>query len=165
VNYQYKRVSRKRTCLICGKADWCSYTPDSKNSFCARVSQGADRVSRPGWGVFHHEQSLFGNSPIPFPSKPPSKKAEIAPIEIRDFAYRKLIELSLATESLTITDGPKGLRERKILDFHNYGSLPESQNERSQIAKIIRLSINQEFPEVVKERKSALSGIPGFWID
>jgi len=165
VNYQYKRVSRKRTCLICGKPDWCSYTPDSKISFCARVSQGADRVSRTGWGVFHHEPSLFGNSPIPFPSKPPSKKAEIAPIEIRDFAYRKLIELSPATESLTITDGPKGLRERKILDFHNYGSLPESQNERSQIAKIIRLSINREFPEFVKERKSALSGIPGFWID
>lgn len=165
MNFQYKRVSRKRNCLICGKPDWCSYTPDGKVSFCARISNGADRVSRTGWGVFHHEQSLFGNSPIPFPSKPPTKKPELAPIKIRDFAYRKLIELSPATVSPTIIDSPKGLRARKILDFHNYGSLPTKQNERNQLAKIIRSAINQEFPEFVKSRKSALSGLPGFWID
>lgn len=122
-------------------------------------------MSRTGWGVFHHEQSLFGNSPIPFPSKPPTKKVELAPIKIRDFAYRKLIELSPATGSQTIIDGPKGLRARKILDFHHYGSLPTKQNKRNQLAKIIRCAINQEFPEFVKNRKSALSGLPGFWID
>jgi hypothetical protein len=165
VNSNYKRVNRHRTCLICGKPDWCSYTPDAKISFCARISQGADRVSHTGWGVFYHEQSLFGNSPIPCPSKPPTKKVELAPIEIRDFAYRKLIELSPATQSPTTIDGPKGLRARKIFNFHDYGSLSTKQNERNSLAKIIRLAINREFPEFVKYRKSALSGLPGFWID
>ena len=122
-------------------------------------------MSRTGWGIFYHEQSLFGNSPIPFPSKPPTQKVELAPIEIRDFAYRKLIELSPATGSQTIIDGPKGLRARKILDFHNYGSLASKQSERDQLAKIIRCAINQEFPEFVKNRQSGLSGLPGFWID
>lgn len=165
MNFQYKRVSRKRTCLICGKPDWCSFTPDSKISFCARVCKGADRVSRTGWGVFYHEPSLFGNFPIPCPTKPPPKKPELAPIEIRDFAYKKLIELSPATRSRIIIDGAEGLRRRKIFDFDHYGSLPKTQSERNDLAKLIRSCINKEFPEFVKTRKLGLSGIPGFWID
>lgn len=165
MNSQYKRVSRKRTCLICGKPDWCSYTPDCKISFCARVSEGADRLSRTGWGVFYHESSLFGNFPVPCPAKPPPIKVELAPIEIRDFAYRKLIELSPATEFQVIIDGQQGLRARKILDFHNFGFLPKCRNDRNEIAKIIRCALNREFPEFVKARNFGLSGLPGFWID
>ncbi|HMS43001.1 MAG TPA: hypothetical protein PKE69_22420, partial [Pyrinomonadaceae bacterium] len=70
MNSQYKRVSRQRICLICGKPDWCSYTPDSRISFCARIITNADRVSRTGWGVFYHEKLLFADAPLPFPSKP-----------------------------------------------------------------------------------------------
>ena len=135
LNSFYRRVSRKRTCIICGKPDWCSYTPDGKISFCARVTHSADRVSRTDWGVYYHEKSLFGNSPIPFPSKPPPKKIELAPIEIRDFAYRKLIALYPAFESDEIINGPKGLHSRKILDFENYGSLPQTRAERENLAK------------------------------
>ena len=122
-------------------------------------------MSRTGWGVFYHEPSLFGNSPIPFPSKPPIKKPELAPVEIRDFAYRKLIELSSATNSKEITDGSKGLRARKILDFENYGSLPKNQLKRNEFAKIIRQLLNQEFPDFVRNQKSGLTGVPGFWVD
>ncbi|HEY0460630.1 MAG TPA: hypothetical protein VGC97_15945, partial [Pyrinomonadaceae bacterium] len=120
VNSQYKRVSRRRTCLICGKPDWCSYTPDAKISFCARIINNADRVGRTGWGVFYHEKSLFGDTPLPFPIKPSPKKTELAPIEVRDFAYRKLIALSPASGSDEIINGPKGLPSREILDFENY---------------------------------------------
>lgn len=165
MNSNYKRVSRKRTCLICGKPDWCSYTPDGKVSFCARISQGADRISRTGWGVFHHEQSLFGNSPIPFPSKPPTKKVELAPIEIRDFAFRKLIELSPASKFPQTVDGPKGLRNRRILNFDDFGGLPPTFRERQKLAKLIRSSVNLQFPEYVRKFQSSLSGIPGFWLD
>jgi hypothetical protein len=125
VNSNYKRVSRRRTCLICGKPDWCSYTPDAKISFCARVCDGADRVSRTGWGVFFHEKALFGSSPIPCPPKPRTPKIELAPIEIRDFAYRKFNELAPAHNSKEIIDGPKGLKGRRIIDFEHYGSLPQ----------------------------------------
>ena len=165
VNSQYKRVSRQRTCLICGKPDWCSYTPDGKISFCARVIQNADRVSRTGWGVFYHEKSLFGEAPLPFPAKPPPQKPELAPIEIRDFAYRKLIELAPATNAKEIINGQKGLRSRKILNFEDFGSLPPTQSERSELAKLIRSLLNREFPDYVRKFKSSLSGVPGFWID
>lgn len=165
MNSQYKRVSRRRTCLICGKPDWCSYTPDAKISFCARVTTNADRVSRTGWGVFYHEKSLFTEAPLPFPAKPPPKNAQLAPIEIRDFVYRKLIALSPASESDEIINGPKGLRSRKILDFENYGSLPQTRAEREFIAKQIRILINRKFPDFVRKQQSSVTGLPGFWLD
>ena len=165
MNSQYKRVSRQRTCLICGKPDWCSYTPDARISFCARITTNADRVSRTGWGVFYHEKRLFSEAPLPFPAKPPSKNAQLAPIEIRDFVYRKLIALSPASESDEIINGPKGLRARKILDFENYGSLPQTRAEREFIANQIRILINRKFPDFVRKQKSSVTGLPGFWLD
>ena len=57
------------------------------------------------------------------------------------------------------------MRARKILDFENYGSLPQNQNERREIAKIIRNSICRQFPDYVRKQKSAVAGLPGFWID
>ena len=122
-------------------------------------------MSRTGWGVFYHEKPLFGEASLPCPKKPPPKKVELAPIEIRDFVYRKLIALSPATESDEIINGPKGLRSRKILDFENYGSLPQIQNERRKIAKIIRNSICRRFPDYVRTQKSAAHGLPGFWFN
>ncbi len=161
----YKRVSRKRLCRVCGKPDWCSYTPDEKITFCARIARNADRVSRTGWGVFYHEKSLFPIEPFPFPRLPPPKKAELAPLEIRDFTYRKLIELAPATDSKEIIDGEKGLRARKILDFESYGALPQTRAERARLAKEIRALINRKFPDYVKRQKTAIAGLPGFWLD
>jgi len=165
VNSNYKRVSRQRTCLICGKPDWCSYTPDAKISFCARIVTNADRVSRTGWGVFYHDKSLFAESRLPLPSKPPPKKPELAPIEIRDFAYRKLIALSPANNSEILINGKSGLLERKIFDFQNYGSLPQNQAKRNKLAQVIRQSLNRTFPDYVRRNKSSLFGLPGFWLD
>lgn len=161
----YKRVSRKRVCRICGKPDWCSYTPDEKTSFCARITNSADRVSRTGWGVFYHEKLLFPVEPFAFPHRLPPRRAELAPLEIRDFAYRRLIQLAPATDSKEIIDGAKGLRARKILDFENYGALPQTENERRELAKEIRQSINQKFPDFVRRQKSSVAGLPGFWLD
>lgn len=161
----YRRVSRKRVCRVCGKSDWCSYTPDDKITFCARINETADRVSRTGWGVFYHEKSLFPIDSFPYPRRPPPKKVELAPIGIRDFAYRKLIELAPASSEKEIIDGEKGLRARKILDFDNYGSLPKTQAERSELAREIRQSINRKFPDFVRKQKSSIAGLPGFWLD
>ncbi|MEP7037999.1 MAG: hypothetical protein ABI891_06620 [Acidobacteriota bacterium] len=60
VDSRYKRVSRRHPCLICGKPDWCSRTSDESVSFCARITDGADRLSRKErWGVFYHDRALF----------------------------------------------------------------------------------------------------------
>ena len=165
-SFDYKRANRRRVCRVCRKSDWCSYTPDEKISFCARVIENADRVSRTGWGVFYHEKPLFPFESLPFPRQPPHpKKPELAPLEIRDFAYRKLIELAPALLSKEITEGPKGLRARKILDFENYGALPKTSRERATLAKKVRNSINGQFPDYVRKQKFGVSGLPGFWID
>lgn len=137
-----------------------------KISFCARIAQNATRVSRTGWGIFYHEKSGFSDRRLPSsPSRSPLKKAELAPLEIRHFAYQKLFEFSPAFESKEITDGHKGLRARKILDFENYGSLPPNSDKRNALAKNIRNQINQKFPDYVRENKSSISGVPGFWLD
>lgn len=162
---EYRRVNRKRVCFICGKPDWCSFTPDEKISFCARVIQNANRISRTGWGVFYHETPFSDFQALPCPDKPTSNKPELAPIEIRDFAYRKLIELAPAINSEEIINGSKGLRERKIPDFENYGSFPQSRIERNKIAKKIRCLINRKFPDYVRTQKSSVSGLPGFWLN
>jgi hypothetical protein len=161
----YQRVNRKRVCLICGKPDWCSYTPDEQISFCARITQNANRISRMGWGVYYHEKSFSNFQSFSYFDKQISKKSELAPIEIRDFAYRNLIKLTPATNSEEIVYGSKGLRERKILDFENYGSLPQSRLERNKLAKKIRCLINRNFPDYVRKHKSSVSGLPGFWLN
>lgn len=117
---RYQRVSRKRPCLICGKPDWCSRTPDDSISFCARVTTGADRLSRKEqWGVFYHDRELLAK-PWVNKSEPRNfykrERQEInpAPLEIRDFAYSSLLNLSPARNYQSITHGEKGLLERGL---------------------------------------------------
>jgi hypothetical protein len=156
-NLRYKRVSRKRNCLICGKPDWCSFTPDETISFCARITCGADRVSKTGWGVYYHDGSpqLLRPfpSPIPFSYVRNKRKSTNAqtPIWIKDFVYRKLIELAPASNSDDIISGPKGLNRRKILDLKNYGSLPQSVSERTALAQIIADMVHGRFPDLAKK--------------
>jgi hypothetical protein len=161
----YKRVSGRRVCRICGKRDWCSYTPDEKISFCARIIENATRISRTGWGIFHHEKIDFVRRRLPCPAEEPPPKAELAPLEIRHFAYQKLIELAPASRTAEILNGPKGLRARKILDFENYGSMPPNRTERNALAKNLRNQINREFPDFGRENNSSIKGVPGFWLD
>lgn len=115
--------------------------------------------------MFYHEKLPFPKTPLPFAVKPEITKPELAPIEIRDFVYRKLIELSPATASKEIIIGPKGLRERGILDFGNYGSLPKKHIDRDKLAKQLRHSINANFPDFVREHLLGITRVPGFWID
>ena len=166
VNSLYRRVSRKRVCLICGKPDWCSYEPEGNISFCARVTANADRISKTGWGIFyHHSADLFR---LPRQSHFPvarSRVFSLASNKVRDFVYRKLIEFAPATLSPEIVSGPKGLASRNILDFENYGSLPQSRVERDDIASRIEDRLNQNYPGRVQMPKTGGYGIPGFWMD
>lgn len=168
---RYKRVSRARPCLICGKPDWCSRTADYSISFCARVTAGADRLSRKeGWGVFYHDRALLDNTfwqmrkPRQFDKMPPAEIAP-APLEIRDFIYTSLIRLSPSNNFECLTTGQKGLSERGLENFLDYGSLPCSTSERKDLAAQIRLLLNQNFPSFVRENPRGLAHIPGFWFN
>lgn len=168
---RYQRVSRKRPCLICGKPDWCSRTPDDSISFCARVTAGADRLSRKEqWGVFYHDRELLAK-PWVNKSEPRNfykrERPEItpAPLEIRDFAYSSLLSLSPARNYQSITHGEKGLLERGLDNLEDYGGLPCSTDERKDLAAQIRLLLNQNFPAFVRQNPHGIRHVPGFWID
>jgi Domain of unknown function (DUF3854) len=167
---RYKRATRREPCRICGKPDWCSRTADEKISFCARVTDGADRLSRKeGWGVFYHDREMLEN-PRGFHDEPknrfkPVEEIPSAPLEIRDFVYRTLLRLSPASSYAEIIHGAKGLVERGLDNSGDYGSLPCSLGERRDLAARLRLLLNQTFPDFVRENPLGLRHVPGFWTD
>ena len=167
---RYKRVSRNQPCLICGKPDWCSRTSDESVSFCARITDGADRLSRKErWGVFYHNRMSFHQPHKRFGElKNHLKKAEeipLAPLEIRDFIYTALLRLSPASRFESLTLGEKGLCERGLTNCEDYGGLPCSADERKDLAARARLLLNQNFPSFVRENPNGIRHVPGFWID
>lgn len=170
-DFRYKRVSRKQPCLICGKPDWCSRTANDSISFCARVTAGADRLSRKErWGVFFHERELL-TQPFWKRSEPrnyykqQTEETALAPLEIRDYIYSSMLRLSPASDYDCLTVGAKGLRERGLENFDDYGALPCSASERKILAARLRLLLNQNFPAFVRKNPPGIRHVPGFWID
>jgi len=164
----YKRASRKRPCLICGKPDWCSTTATETISFCARSTLNADRVSRQGWGVFYHQDSGFDfnfNFNRTFYESSKQKKTRVskllAPPEVRDRVYRKLFELSPASSNYEIVNGRGGLSTRAIRDNTRYGNLPRTANERNVLVE----RLVEELGKEGNRRVPSFEGIPGFWRD
>ncbi len=167
----YIRVSVKRPCLICGKPDWCSRTDDETISFCARVTTGADRISlRQGWGVFYHDRDL-AHKPSQQKHEPrnlckiQTEEISLAPLEIRDFIYASLLRLSPAGNYPCLTVGKKGLLERGLANFADYGGLPGSVSERKDLAAQLSILLNQTFTSFVRQNPLGLRHVPGFWID
>jgi hypothetical protein len=158
----FGRVNRRRPCRICGKPDWCSYVrrDGERISICMRVSDGARKTNRHGGAIFIHEDRhedraigvrIVGDNP----------QSPIAPVEIRDFVYGKLIDLSPATlYPGTLIAGEKGLLTRGLDERHfgDYGGLPASSRERDRVARLLRQEITDRFPSA-----GSLCGIPGFW--
>ncbi len=166
----YKRVSRSRPCLICGKPDWCSRAADESVSLCARITDGADRLSKKErWGVFYHDRAAINQSRN-FINKPRNFLKQdvsitLAPLEIRDYVYNTLFRLSPASRYDIITAGTKGLRERGLTNVEDYGSLPAYTKDRNELAGQLRLLLNQNFPDFVRANPRGLAHVPGFWID
>lgn len=163
-SFGYRRVSKKRPCCICGKPDWCSTTATGSISFCARSTTNADRISPHGWGVFYDYVPRL-QSKRPFRPIPARKKfahsPALAPPEIRDRVYRKLIELSPASSSDEIVFGRGGLRDRGVLDHANYGSFPKTVRGRDTlVGKLV-----EAFAGDRESVPTSFSGVPGFWRD
>ncbi len=167
---RYQRVSRKRPCLICGKPDWCSRTADDSISFCAPVREGADRLSsKEQWGVFYHDRELLTEplrnyvTPRNF-HKLQTEEIPPAPLEIRDYVYKSLLKLSPASDHECLTVGAKGLRERGLENFEDYGALPCTASGRKNLAAQLRLLLNHNFPSFIREKPQGIALISGFSI-
>lgn len=92
----------------------------------------------------------------------------LAPLEIRDAAYRRLLDLSPAWryERELVTAEPDGLLARGLPRerITRFGALPPRVAERDALAKVIRLFIAELFPAYA-ENKTGVEciGVPGFW--
>src|SRR5262245_26848667 len=158
------RVNRRRPCRICGKSDWRSYVrcEGERISICMRVSDGARKINRHGGAIFIHDD-WRQDRPIDVRVVTAIPQAPIAPIEIRDFVYGKLIDLSPATRYPgALIAGEKGLLARGLSECHfdNYGGLPAGSKERDRISRLLLQEINGHFPD-----GGSLRGVPGFWED
>ena len=161
------RVNRRRPCRICGKPDWCVYVRDGERiSVCMRVSDGARKINRHGGAIFIHEDwhdDWREEGAIGVRVVADIPQSSIAPIEIRDSVYDKLIELSPATlYAGALIAGEKGLLARGLSECHfdNYGGLPAGSRERDRIARLLLHEMYDNFSGA-----GSLRGIPGFWED
>jgi hypothetical protein len=127
-----------------------------------RVSDGARKLNRHGGAIFIHgdlreEKGIGVRVVADIPQAP------IAPVEVRDFVYGKLIDLSPATlYPSALIAGEKGLLARGLGECHfsNYGGLPAGSKERDRIARLLLQEINGHVPDA-----GSLRGVPGFWQD
>jgi len=127
-----------------------------------RVSDGARKINRHGGAIFIHDDWREDRS-IDVCVVTAIPQAPIAPIEIRDFVYGKLIDLSPATLfPSALIAGEKELLARGLSECHfgNYGGLPAGSRERDRIARLLLQEIRDYFPSA-----GSLRGIPGFWKD
>lgn len=127
-----------------------------------RVSDGARKINRHGGAIFIHDD-WREDRPIDVHVVTAIPQVPIAPIEIRDFVYGKLIDLSPATlYPGPLIDGEKGLLARGMSESHfgDYGGLPSDLRERDRIARLLLQKINGHFPD-----SGSLRGVPGFWED
>jgi hypothetical protein len=127
-----------------------------------RVSDGARKINCHGGAIFIHEnwrdERRIDGCAVANISQWP-----IAPIEIRDFVYGRLIDISPATlYPSALIAGEKGLLARGFGERHfgNYGGLPAGSRERDCIARRLLREIKNRFPIA-----SSLRGVPGFWED
>ncbi|MBO0861189.1 MAG: hypothetical protein J2P21_22425 [Chloracidobacterium sp.] len=161
----FRRVTKRRPCLICGKPDWCIYLRDESLSVCMRVADGAYKVNRHGGAIHLHtggRQSLFPIARALY-QRAPEPQAPMAPIEVRDHVYRSLIRLSPATRYHgALISGPKGLLDRGMSSdrFDRYGGLPASWEDRESLCRQILQEINEGH-----YTSDPLRGVPGFWKD
>jgi hypothetical protein len=127
-----------------------------------RVSDGARKINIHGGAIFIHEDWREEKG-IDVRAVTSIQQWPIAPIEIRDFAYRSLIDISPATlYPDALIAGEKGLLARGLDERHfgNYGGLPASSRERDRVARLFLQEILDHFPSA-----GLLRGIPGFWED
>ena len=155
----YQRVSRRTPCRICGKPDWCSTTKDHNIAFCARSATNADRLSINGWGIFYDDRRGPSRGVYRQPKRifKRAKATSVAPIEIRNWIYQRLIKLSPLPANFEMVYGDAWLF-RQGLDSGRCGILPKLATERHRLVRLLSELLVKEGGTI-----PPFDGVPGFW--
>jgi hypothetical protein len=171
INVGFQRVTARRPCPVCGHKKWCQVTRDGRLAHCMWESRGSVKRAKDD-GYIHvlvYDTTSDSNShyrPNTLNTRP-RLASDLAPLEIRDSAYSKLLQLSPAwkyeRELVTAEHGlfSRGFGEEDLVRF---GALPPRVAERDALARVINEVLSDELPNYAREiRGAAVLGVPGFW--
>jgi hypothetical protein len=171
VSVGFRRVTTRRPCPICGHKKWCQVTLDGRLAHCMWESRGAVKRAKDD-GYIH---ILIHDAPSKSTRNyyPNSLKnhhgigSDLAPLEIRDSAYSKLLELSPAWRyERELITGERGLFSRGFgaEDVGRFGALPPRVAERDALALVINELLSDENSAyAARQASAAVLGVPGFW--
>src|SRR5918912_2030416 len=171
VNVGFQRVTARRPCPVCGRKKWCQVTRDGRLAHCMWESRGAVKRAKDD-GYIH--VLVYDTTLEPARNYYPTALnnhhglgSELAPLEIRDSAYGKLLELSSAWRyERELVIGERGLFARGFgeEDVSRFGALPPRVAERDALAQVINELLADEHPVYAgQKRGAAVLGVPGFW--
>jgi hypothetical protein len=171
VNVGFQRVTARRPCPVCGRKKWCQVTRDGRLAHCMWESRGAVKRAKDD-GYIHvlvydtHLEPARKYYPTTLNTHH-ELGSELAPLEIRDSAYSKLLELSPAWRyERELVTGERGLFARGFgaEDVSRFGALPARVAERDALAQIINELLVGELPDYAAGTSGAVVlGVPGFW--
>jgi hypothetical protein len=171
VNVGFQRVTARRPCPVCGRKKWCQVTRDGRLAHCMWEARGSVKRAKDD-GYIH---VLVYDTPLEsahnyYPNTLNNShglSSELAPLEIRDSVYSKLIALSPAWKfEHELVAGERGLIKRGFgtEDVLRFGALPPRVAERDALAQVINELLSDEHPVYAAAMRGAvLLGVPGFW--
>lgn len=171
VNVGFQRVTARRPCPVCGRKKWCQVTRDGRLAHCMWESRGAVKRAKDD-GYIHvlvYDTTLepARNYYTTALNNHHGLGSELAPLEIRDSAYSKLLELSPAWRyEHELVTGERGLFARGFGadDVSLFGALPPRVAERDALAQVINELLSGEHPVYAAGMRGAVVlGVPGFW--
>jgi hypothetical protein len=171
VDVGFRRVTARRPCPVCGRKKWCQVTRDGRLAHCMWEARGSvKRAKDDGYIHILVHDTPSETSRIYHPNALKNfhgLSSELAPLEIRNSVYSKLIALSPAWKyERELVTGERGLLKRGfgVEDVSRFGALPPRVAERDALAQVLNELLSDEHPvDATGMRGAAVLGVPGFW--
>jgi len=171
LNVGFRRVTARHPCPICGHKKWCQVTRDGRLAHCMWESRGAVKRAKDDGHIHVLVYNALSESSCNFYTNTLKNHyglgSVLAPLEIRDSAYSKLLELSPAWRyEHELVTGERGLFARGFGadDVVRFGALPPRVAERNALAQVINELLSDENSAYAAQQTgAAVIGVPGFW--
>lgn len=145
----WKRVTRRSPCPICGATGWCAISGNGEVCLCMRVESDWPVLT----GMGGHVHRLVAEPTAPPPPRPAHSGPVITVAESGEISEWVLGQLHLKDEHVAHLEGPRRQLNAEQIGRRGYRSWP-GLAERRLIAK----RAQQEFGWLMR-------GFPGFYVD